>query len=65
MRKMVHVAIELACDDPRIVNLIMRVCRPSLGNVGVMRKVVMRDVAAELAWDETTDDEAEQGYQHD
>ena len=47
MRKMVHVAIELACDGPMIV----RVCRPSLGNVGVMRKVVMRDVAAELAWD--------------
>ena len=51
MRNMEHVAIELACDDPRIVNLITRVCRPSLGNVGVMRIVVMRDVTAELAWD--------------
>ena len=29
----------------------MRVCRLSLGNVGVMRKVFRRDVAAELAWD--------------
>ena len=46
-----HVGIELACDDPRIVNMIMRACRPSKGNVGVMRKVVMRDVAAEPAWD--------------
>ena len=29
----------------------MRVCRPSIGNVGVMRIDVMRDVVAELAWD--------------
>ena len=49
MRNMVHVAIDLACDDPRIV----RVCRPSLGNVGVVRKVFRRDVEAELAWDNT------------
>ena len=43
-RKLEHVAIELACDDPRIV----RVCRAGLGNVVVMRKFFRRDVAAGL-----------------
>ena len=36
---------------PQDSDLLMRVCRPRLGNVGVMRKVFRRDVAAELAWD--------------
>ena len=36
----------------------MRVCRPSIGNVGVTRKVFRRNVAAEVLWD-TIEDKAE------
>ena len=36
----------------------LRVCRSSIGNVEVTRKVFRRNVAAELVWD-TIEDEAE------
>ena len=39
---------------PRVV----RVCRSSIGNVGVTRKVFRRNVAEEFVWD-TIEDEAE------
>ena len=57
MRNLEHVAAKLACDDTRAMNLIKRTSRPiprkpkKDHHVRVMRNVVIRDVAAELACD--------------